>query len=277
MIRLAFVCALAALVAVAAPAHAQLSPTPVAGDSRLVQFNFDRTQTYLILTRPDVVTHVEMSEDEKIKVVSAGDTQRWELTPTKDGRHLFIKPRAHGITTSMTVITDKRVYQAMLRSTGEGQKWYQQVSFIYPAPSLIQVEGPTEDVARAPAAPKGASPSTAPLVSPVAETDRVGPLVSPDKLSFEYRITGDAPFRPLSVFDDGTHTWIKLPANLQELPALFVVTDESDMSLVNYLVRGNYMVVQRMFDRALLRLGKAGVTITRIVDRRTPRVASVGN
>ena len=83
-----------------------------------------------------------------------------------------------------------------------------------------------------------------------------------------YGIEGDADFRPTQVFDDGTHTYIRLPERLQELPALFMLTpDTGETALVNYAVSEPYLIVQRTMERFLLQLGKAKVTVRRGVKR----------
>ncbi len=71
--------------------------------------------------------------------------------------------------------------------------------------------------------------------------------------------TGDrAPWRPLRAFDDGKQVFIEFPRGIGqgEMPPLFVVGPEGDTSeLVNYRVRGNYMIVDRLFAAAELRFG----------------------
>jgi hypothetical protein len=46
-------------------------------------------------------------------------------------------------------------------------------------------------------------------------------------------------------------------------PALFVAGDSGEGERVNYLVRGRFMVVQRLADRFLLRLGRMQVSAER--------------
>lgn len=227
--------------------NAELTATPLPGDSRLVQFEYDPDQTYLILGRPRSVTHVEFGEDEKIMTVAAGDSKNWELTPTANKRHLFIKPTYDQTETSMTVLTDKRSYQFVLRSTSAGAKWYQRVTWRRDLTMLMDLTAteeakPTQNLER--------------LQEP-AES------FSPEKLSFGYTITGEAEFKPLSVFDDGRFTWIKLPAGLQEMPALFALVDGNDFQLVNYVVKGEYIVAQKVIPSGVLKLGKAEVRFGR--------------
>ena len=78
------------------------------------------------------------------------------------------------------------------------------------------------------------------------------------KLRFRYAITGDnPPWRPLSAFDDGSKVYIEMPRGIAqgEAPPLFVIGPEGDGQLVNYRVRQNYYLVDRLFGAAELRLG----------------------
>ena len=96
------------------------------------------------------------------------------------------------------------------------------------------------------------------------ERERMAPDGVPvERLNFDYRISGRAPFRPVQVLDDGRFTYIQMPASLQEMPALFVAGDSGEGERVNYLVRGRFMVVQRLADRFLLRLGRMQVSAER--------------
>ena len=124
--------------------HAEMSATALPGDTRLVEFEYDPDNTFLVLARPKSVTHVAFGEDEKISTVAGGDTKNWELSPTSDRRHLFVKPLFEGLETSMTVLTDKRSYQFVLRSTGPGSKWYQRVTWRYGQTILMDMRAQEE-------------------------------------------------------------------------------------------------------------------------------------
>ncbi len=90
----------AALAGSAGCARAELFATPVPGDTRLVQFEYDADNTFLVLGRPKSLTHLEFGADERIQTVAGGDTKHWELTPTQNRRHLFVKPIHDQIETS---------------------------------------------------------------------------------------------------------------------------------------------------------------------------------
>lgn len=255
---LATICVVLGLIA--SPSRAEIPATPLPGDSRLVQFEYDPDNTFLVLAKPKAVTHMEFGQDEKVITVAAGDTKNWELNPTANRRHLFVKPTFEGLETSMTVLTDKRSYQFVLRSTGPGSKWYQRVTWRYGQTMLMEMKA--EEEAKVVA-------ERIELAEQAAQSNiNLATNVKPEDLNFNYTITGDAPFRPTSVFDDGKFTWVRMPDKLNELPALFAVSEGEELAIVNYVVKGDYLVAQRLMDAGVLRLGRQEVRFARKSQRR---------
>lgn len=131
---------LAAILFLAGPlsAHAVLIATPLPGDTRLVRFDFDPNNTYQILTRPKAVTDIQLEAGEVVKGVALGDSFSWDCETGVAG-HIFIRPKYDDVVTSGTVVTDRRTYQLMLRSTeADVGKWYQRVTWGYPGTSMLQ-------------------------------------------------------------------------------------------------------------------------------------------
>jgi len=92
-----------------------------------------------------------------------------------------------------------------------------------------------------------------------------------ENMRFNYDIIGDSPnWRPIRVFDDGKKVFIQFPktVSVSEAPPLFVTDKKGKQSkLVNYRVRGEYYIVDRLFDAAELRLGEKDQIIVRIVHK----------
>ena len=88
-----------------------------------------------------------------------------------------------------------------------------------------------------------------------------------DQLNFRYRIEGRASFAPARVFDDGAKVYIQFPSSLPqgEAPPLFVQGSNGAPALVNYRVRGNTYIVDRLFAVAELRMGTKPQAIVKIV------------
>ena len=98
--------------------------------------------------------------------------------------------------------------------------------------------------------------------------------LSLEKIRFRYAISGsNPPWKPLRAFDDGEKVYIQFPAGIAqgELPPLFVIGPEGDGQLVNYRARLPYLIVDRLFGAAELRLGGDGGDVVRI--ERTDGVA----
>lgn len=248
---------MAALAAAAALAPATLlaeaEPMPLPTDNKLVVFSYDANQTYTVLTLPGMVTDIHLHEDERLLQAAIGDSIQWQTSAA--GNHFFVKPIKHEIATSLTLVTDRRAYQISLISSPKGGKWYQRVSWRYPDLVVaIQAQQKAKEEAEK------------------KETERLESLkasepMDPASLNFDYRVTGDEKIRPALVMDNGVHTWIRMPETVKELPALFVYEGDKT-ALVNYSVRGGYLVVQRTADKFLLRVGEREAVIENAKARR---------
>ncbi len=111
------------------------------------------------------------------------------------------------------------------------------------------------------------------LPPPPAATPPPAPVFAPETLNLRYRIDGDKPdWRPLSAFDDGKQVYIEMPDNLIEAPPLSVIGDEG-LEAVNYRIRGNYYIVDRLFRKAELSLGSGWTQKKVVITRQTPIAA----
>ncbi|WP_413205014.1 P-type conjugative transfer protein TrbG [Rhodospirillum sp. A1_3_36] len=200
---------------------------------------------YQVYTSPGQITDIGLQPGEQLVgsgPVAAGDTVRWIIGDTESGSgatkqvHILVKPTRPELTTNLVINTDRRTYHMELRST---EKTYMaSVSWQYPQDQLIALHRQNQQ---------------AEAQQPVASG------VDLSRVNFRYDVTGDrAPWRPLRAFDDGRQVFIEFPRGIGqgEMPPLFVVGPEGDTSeLVNYRVRGNYMIVDRLFAAAELRFG----------------------
>lgn len=228
-------------------ANADISAIPMPGDTRLVVFPFDANDTYTVLARPKSVTDISIHPDENIIAMAVGDSAQWVISKTTG--HVFIKPIRPDIATTATIVTDRRTYQLTLRASPEDGKFYQRVSWDYPDIVIFQ----QEQAARAKAS------FDAERVR--LESTVVTPNVAIEKLNFDYTIKGEADFKPQQVFDDGKFTWIRMSA-AQEMPAVFLKSESGDAELLNYNMRGQFLVIQRLVPRLLLKSGDMEIIIT---------------
>ena len=208
-------------------------------------YPFTQGALYQVYTAPGQITDIALQPGELLVgsgPVAAGDTVRWIIGDTESGAgatrqiHILVKPTRADLTTNLVINTDRRTYHMELRSTAS--TYMASVSWQYPQDQLIALR-------RQNAAAQAAAP--------------IAGGVDLSALNFRYAIEGDnPPWRPLRAFDDGRQVFIEFPRGIGqgEMPPLFVIGPEGSTSeLVNYRVRGNHIVVDRLFAAAELRFG----------------------
>ena len=205
---------------------------------------------YRLYAAPEQVTDIALQPGETLSSVSAGDTVRWIVGDTASGVgdakqvHVLVKPSGPGLKTNLVVMTNRRSYHLALESTDRTAMAV--ISWTYPQDQLFALQRQAK-----------AADDAQPIASGVALED----------LHFRYAITGDnPPWKPVRAFDDGTKVYIEFPDRIDqgEAPPLFVVGPSGDNQLVNYRVRRNYYIVDRLFAAAELRLGQKPQQAVRI-------------
>ena len=239
----------------AANDDARVEPTRSGYVNAVQVYPYTEGALYKLYAAPGQVTDIALEPGEKLVgngPVAAGDTTRWVIGDTVSGTgaaqrvHILVKPTKPGLATNLVINTDWRTYHLELRSA---EKTYMaSVSWSYPADELIALR-------------RKATASEA--AQPVA----VGTLDALANLNFGYRIAGDkVPWRPVRVFDDGKQTFVEFPAGIEqvELLPLWVIGATGEPELVNTRVSGRYIVVDRLFSAAELRLGSKKQKVVRI-------------
>ncbi|MER9425781.1 P-type conjugative transfer protein TrbG [Mesorhizobium sp. M0317] len=219
---------------------------------------------YQLYAAPERVTDISLQRGEKLTSVSAGDTVRWVIGDTVSGSgddqrtHVLVKPFAPGLATNLVITTDRRSYHLQLQSTEKTAM--AALSWIYSEDQLVALRRRN---------------AQAEAEMPAASN------VALENIRFRYSIAGDTPpWRPTRAFDDGSRVYIEFPRRIDqgEAPPLFIVGADGDNQLVNYRMRGNYYIVDRLFAAAELRLGtkqQQVVRITRTDGRQPPRRVSL--
>jgi type IV secretion system protein VirB9 len=223
---------------------ARVQPTRAGYINAVQVYPFTEGALYQLYAAPGEVTDIALEAGEKLVgagPVAAGDTVRWIIGDTESGAgaskrvHILVKPTRPDLVTNLIINTDRRTYHLELRSA---EKTYMaSVSWSYPQDQLIALRRQN---------------AAAEQVMPIASA------VDLTALNFRYRIEGDAaPWRPLRAFDDGHQVFIAFPSGIAqgEMPPLWVIGAAGGAELVNYRVRGNHMIVDRLFAAAELRLG----------------------
>ncbi|MCG4261931.1 P-type conjugative transfer protein TrbG [Acetobacter senegalensis] len=226
---------------------ARIQPTRAGFINAVQVYPYSPGALYQVYTSPGEITDIMLQQGEKLVgtgPVAAGDTVRWIIGDTESGAgttkriHILVKPTRPDLTTNLIVNTDRRTYLAELRSTPA--TYMASVSWNYPEDDLIALH--RQDSAADDEAP--------------VETG-----LNLDALNFRYAIQpvkgSTPPWLPGRAFDDGRKVYIAFPAGIGqgELPPLFVLGADGGPELVNYRVRQNWMIVDRLFAAAELRLG----------------------
>ena len=241
-------------VAVATDA-ARISPRPAGWQGATQLFVYAPGGLYVVTAAVGEVTDIMLQEGETLSdtgAVAAGDTMRWVVGEAASGEgvsrrtHILVKPTDPGLTTNLVINTNKRTYHVELRSTPS--VYMASVGWSYPQDELIAIQHARED-------------ATAKALTQV----QTG--IDPARLDFAYQLSGpDVAWKPAQVFDDGAKTYVLMPAGIAqtELPPLFLLGEKNKAELVNYRVLGRYLIVDRLFTVAELRLGTKKQQIVRI-------------
>lgn len=248
-------------VAAQANAAARAWPSPAAYINSALFYDFEPGRIYTIQTSPRFLTTIQLRAGERLIAKAAGDTVRWVLGETVAGAGesaqvtIFVKPIRPGLRTNIVLTTDQRTY--LIDASSNAQASYTSVlAWNYPQDEAREAQGGSGLQAAVRAAPPQAACTTSTLTQ--------------DRLNFRYRIDPRgrrAPdWTPVRVFDDGQKTCIEFPADLatRAAPPLFLLGAKDRPELINYRQAGVYYVVDRLIDRAELRLGEKRQDIVRI-------------
>jgi len=218
-------------------------------DGRVV-FVFGETMPTVVCA-PLRMCDIELQPGEQVMdQPHIGDAVRWNVSPGITGSgekrqtHVIVKPGEAGLDTNLLIPTNRRMYR--LRLVSSEKNYVSVVAFSYPEDdkaawdmAIAQQAGEEQKV--------------------VAEL----PSTSVDALDFNYGITvkrGRPRWKPVRVFTDGSRTYIQLPAGAteQDAPAVVALAPDGTEQLVNFRMRGGYVMVDRVLGRAALISGLDG-------------------
>jgi type IV secretion system protein TrbG len=226
--------------------------TPAPGNDGRVLYTYGAGLPVLVCS-PLRVCVVELQPGEKlVGEPHIGDSVRWEISPSQAGSGasaialIIIKPQVSGLDTTMVLPTDRRAYYLRLESKPD--EYIARVAFSYPNDGTQQwreyLEKQKQEEERA-------------RVEAVSQHVEDLPNTAIENMYWSYEIKGGNVFlRPVRVMDDGAKTYIQMPVSTihRELPVL-VVRGPAGAEMVNFRVKDNMYIVDRLFDRAALLMG----------------------
>ena len=217
-------------------ACAEALPLPGRLDARLRLAPYSADQVYRLYGYVGYEIDLEFAPGEKFVGLGAGDIEGISFVP--DRNHLFVKPKAGIVDTNLTILTNLRQYQIEYtasphRPNPDSEDVMFAVRFIYPP--VLSASKARADEAR--------------ITRDLNAASHVRPR------NYDYWYCGAPSLKPVAAWDDGVLTHLRFGAKA-ELPAIFVGNADHSESLVNFSVRSDEVVVQRVVQRLILRRGK---------------------
>ena len=208
------------LSCVALNVFAEQVPQGVAADRRVKLVNYDPNNVVILHSRYGYQTQIVFAPNEIVQNVSIGDSLAWQAVPVNN--NLFIKPVATS-NTNMTVLTNNNSYNFQLDSTNPSIISTYRLQFIYPAGGY----------------------------DASGKSMAVG-LCDPKNINYRYSFTGDRSLAPTEAYDCGQFTYFRFN---RVTPAVFIVDNKRQETLINYHMEGDYMVVNSVANQFTLRKG----------------------
>ncbi len=208
-------------------------PAPAGGDTvdaRIRELAYAADEVYRLKGYVGYQIDLEFERGEVFVGLGTGDLG--SLTFAAQDNHLFLKPRAGGVDTNLTVLTTRRAYHFDYTASERrpdpafGDVIYV-LRFTYPT-------APSEREDRVESRLTGATASRW------------------HNLNYAYR--GSPQLKPELAWDDGVQTRVRFAA-AQELPAIFVINGDDSESLVNFTVEGGELVIHRVNRQFVVRRG----------------------
>ena len=228
---------------------------------------------------PLTVCYIELEPGEKLTdTPSVGDAVRWQVVVKTQGVDpetpvLEIKPAQDAVETNLVIPTDRRLYSIALVNDPEYHTPI--LAFRWPDSEARAVaEGierrQAEELALQEASEAAAASRAEITAAEMARSGvptEAGPRAA-ELLDFRFRVTGDAPFRPVRVFADSARTYIDLhPSYRGPLPAIVAGKAEGNAALnTRVSASGSRLVADRVITDVWLQSGKQRVRIRRMAN-----------
>jgi type IV secretion system protein VirB9 len=218
----------------------------------VMYYAYDDSFEYEIHTQPYRTTDLMLEPGEQVlEMPYLSEEKVWEIGAGvsrqngQDVQHFFLKPAYRDQTTSMIIITDRRVYHLLLKSFSD--RYMVMVRWEYPPTMPFHVKSDAMDARRVNS----------------AINDTIG--VSPEFLSFDYKMRYSIFKKPLwlpqRVYDDGAKTYIQMDERM--LHAVSPVMFNRRNERINYRVLKNLIIIDELIEKVTLRRGRQKVVITK--------------
>jgi len=183
-----------------------------------------------IVCQPLFVCDIVLDPGETILAMATGDSARWMLSTVMSGPdasipHVLVKPTEYSLRTDLIIASDKRVCYAILVSTPRDYRG--RIRLYYPVAEFA-------------------------ITTPSQAISTDGSDASLSRFDFAYRMRGDRRIMPIRVMNDGAHTYIQMPATIQDMPVVVMIANDGSDAMINYRFRHGMFVVDGVPDRLAL-------------------------
>jgi type IV secretion system protein VirB9 len=207
-------------------------------DPRIRVIDFDPNRIIKLTAHTGYQISVEFGDGERVETIGIGDASAWQITPNSAANVVFIKPIALARPTNMFIVTSRRRYSLELLTRSGARAARRDILY------ALRFRYPLDPVAeKLPPAPPPALIST-----------------PPEQWNRAYSYDGASTNVPAEIFDDGKATYFRFVEGVAT-PAIFTISPGAGESLVNFAVRGPYVVIESLAQQFILRQGDA---VTRI-------------
>jgi type IV secretion system protein VirB9 len=226
---------IAGLIGMAASvaAYAEVTPEGYTSDDHIQVATYSPNQVFRVNAMQGFITSIQFGAGEKILSVNIGDSSSWMVSVQNDMVNL--KPTTDHPDTNLNVLTSRGTYL-----------------FVLTAPQLV-----VDDNGKL---SRKADKNTAFLLR-FRYPETTKSALSEAKLekketafrNWNYSARGNPEVAPLSIFDDGKFTYFYFGE--KDIPAIFSVDEKKNESVVNFHVKGRFVIVEAVSKQFTLRSG----------------------
>ena len=221
-------------------------------------YNYQPGKIYDVFLNPINITDIQLQAGEELITVVLGDMNNWfveQVNSIENGNictHVFIRPLNINISTDCEILTTKRNYYLKLYSMESSQV-------------AIQWRYPYEEESNNKSVFTSNQPNI--IVSNEPTTMQISKAV--ESLNFNYKITGEASWKPERVYSDTKRTYIQFNNSFltnAETPSAYLRNGSSTQNeLINYTARGITYIIPMILttnQSIVLKSGNNEVLIT---------------
>lgn len=200
-------------------------------------YDYNPWQQFEINTQVGYVTDIQLRPDEVVQKIGAGNTVQWSIdTDVVAGvQHVYIKPTVGNQRTNLVINTDKRSYRLIVNSTDSHE---------YIVLWRYLKEDAEDNLKRH-------QDEVAAKEREAAQYRELAQRAFNTRFTVKKNKRVQAEYIPLSVFDDGTKTYIQVrPENKDNFPTVYSyeLWDKSKLQLVNYRLKGDYLEIDKVLN-----------------------------